>query len=233
MGGVTKLGRTLLLAAVLAVVAACWLGCGGDDDNPADNNSGNNNGITGGGDNTGGSNAVVKGTFIDGRDSTKYTTVKIGGKTWTAQNLNYRTDSSWCYRNADSNCVKYGRLYTWAAAEMVCPKGWHLPDTSEWRKLVAAAGGQSAAGGKLKSASGWNGDGNGTDEFGFSALPGGNRNPEGKFGGAGDNGHWWAITERGSGGAYYRSMYCDNDSADDRYGNGNKSYGDSVRCVED
>jgi len=210
MRGFSWVGRTLLLTAV----AACWLGCGGDN-NYDENNS------------------VVKGAFIDGRDSAKYATVKIGGKTWTAENLNYRTDNSWCYMNADSNCVKYGRLYAWAAAKTACPKGWRLPDASEWRKLVAAVGGQSVAGGKLKSASGWNGDGDGTDSYGFSALPGGNRYPEGKFGGAGEIGWWWTATERGSGGAYYQSMRFDSDGADDRYGNDNKSYGDSVRCVKD
>jgi uncharacterized protein (TIGR02145 family) len=192
-------------------------------------------GLMGCGDNTiggGGTGSIVYGDPLTYGDQT-YTTVKIGGKTWMAQNLNYRTDSSWCYRDADSNCLKYGKLYTWAAAKTVCPKGWHLPDTSEWRKLVAVAGGQSTAGNKLKSMIGWDSDGNGTDSYGFSAMPGGNRYPGGDFGSAGSNGYWWTATERGSGGAYYQRMYCDNDNVGGYYGNDNKNYGDSVRCVAD
>jgi len=41
-------------------------------------------------------------------------------------NLNYKTDSSWCYGNKDFNCDKYGRLYKWDTAREVCPNGWHF-----------------------------------------------------------------------------------------------------------
>ncbi|MCL2219176.1 MAG: hypothetical protein FWC23_04495 [Chitinispirillia bacterium] len=124
-----------------------------------------------------------------------------------AENLNCATSNSWCYNNADSNCVKYGRLYTWDAAMTACPSGWRLPDTADWNKLVTASGGSSIAGSKLKSTSGWNdrtdgSSGNGTDEFGFSALPGGRRDADGSFYYAGYNGIWWSATEYGSGIAY-------------------------------
>jgi uncharacterized protein (TIGR02145 family) len=52
----------------------------------------------------------------------------------------------------------------------VCPEGWHLPDTTEWRTLLTAVGGYLSAGTKLKTASGWLSDDLGTDNFGFSAL---------------------------------------------------------------
>ena len=54
-----------------------------------------------------------------------------------AQNLNYESDTlSFCYRNDSLKCLQWGRLYTWEKALTVCPDGWHLPDTSEYRILV-------------------------------------------------------------------------------------------------
>jgi uncharacterized protein (TIGR02145 family) len=175
-------------------------------------------------------------TLTDGRDGKKYKTTTIGGKTWMAENLNYQTASgSWCYDDSPDSCAKYGRLYDWATAMTVCPTGWHLPSEEEWRTLVAFAGEYATAGKKLKSTSGWNDyngqSGNGTNEFGFSALPGGNRYTDGSFDNAGNYGYWWTATEYGSGNAYYRDMYCRNDRV------GEITYdvglGFSLRCRED
>jgi uncharacterized protein (TIGR02145 family) len=159
--------------------------------------------------------AAAVGTFTDSRDGKKYGYVTIGSQTWMAENLNYQpvSGNSWCYGNADSNCVKYGRLYDWSTAKTVCPIGWHLPSEAEWTTLAAYAGGSSTAGKKLKSTSGWGSSSisNGTDEYGFSALPGGFRFTGGNFCYAGGNGYWWTATERGSSNAYYRLMGYDND----------------------
>jgi len=175
--------------------------------------------------------------FTDSRNGQKYRAVKIGGKTWMAQNLNYQTGNSWCYGGDNTNCEKYGRLYDWNTAKTACPSGWHLPSREEWGALAVAVGGSGTYGDKgtagkmLKSTSGWNNNGNGIDNNGFSALPGGSRNSNGSFGYAGDYGDWWTATENGSGKAYNRYMN-DGDLVDeDNYGV--KSSGFSVRCLQD
>ena len=114
-----------------------------------------------------------KNTLTDTRDGQVYRTVTIGDQVWMAGNLNFETDSSYCYNDSAEYCAKYGRLYRWTAAMDACPSGWHLPDLAEWKTLLAAVGGDSIAGTKLKSTSGWNSDGNGTDDFGFTVLPAG------------------------------------------------------------
>jgi len=169
---------------------------------------------------------------VDSRDAQTYRTVKIGTQTWLAQNLNFKAAGSECYDNKESNCAKYGRLYNWEASLKACPVGWHLPSDDEWNALVAFAGGDKVAGKKLKAKSGWNKPSNGTDDFGFSALPGGIGNSDGLFtGDVGDDGYWWSATESYTGNAYGRNM---------RYGNSKvyncyigKSLLLSVRCIKD
>jgi uncharacterized protein (TIGR02145 family) len=171
-------------------------------------------------------------TFTDTRDGQTYKTVTIGTQTWMAQNINYKTKSgSWCYRNSADSCNKYGRLYDWKTATTVCPKGWKLPSNQEWGSLVTMAGGYETAGKKLKSKSGWNENGNGTDDYGFSALPGGFRAQDGSFSDAGYGGYWWTATEYSDGFAYFRDMGYYYDHVIE-YDNG-KGHGFSARCVHD
>jgi uncharacterized protein (TIGR02145 family) len=171
------------------------------------------------------------GTFTDSRDGKAYKTVKIGGKTWMAENLNYQTDGSGCYYNNSSNCDKYGRLYDWNTARYVCPSGWHLPSRQEWDNLCQAVGGERRGSKKMKSTSGWNSGGNGTDDYGFSALPGGWYSYYGVyFSIGGDFGGWWTATEYSDVGAYRRYMnYKDEYVGEDYYFKGT---GFSVRCVQ-
>jgi uncharacterized protein (TIGR02145 family) len=170
--------------------------------------------------------------FTDSRNGQKYRTVTIGGKTWMAQNLNYQTGKSWCYDDDNSNCKEYGRLYDWNTAKTVCPAGWHLPSQKEWNDMVAAAGG-NVAGKALKSTYGWNRreNGDGTDDYGFSALPGGFRRSSSRFDVVDHGGYWWTATEDGRGNAYSRFMYYGHDDVSE-YGSG-KDAGYSVRCVMD
>ena len=207
------------------------------------------------------------GELVDERDGQTYKTIQIGTQTWMAENLNYDPgqggsgssayDWSWCYDNDPSNCAKYGRLYTWAAAmdsattycgfgksctathpvQGICPSGWHLPDTTDWHDLIVAAGGQYSAGAKLKSTSGWENDGwgndgNGTDAFGFSALPSGYRSRGGDYYTAGSYANIWSSFEYITGLVAYQ-MILRSTNAYAYVVRSNEDYGYAVRCVKD
>jgi uncharacterized protein (TIGR02145 family) len=176
-------------------------------------------------------------SFKDSRDGKTYKKVTIGSQTWMTENLNFAAEGSKCYDNKPENCEKYGRLYDWETAMKACPSGWHLPSNDEYEVLVNAVGGDEVAGKKLKSSSGWENDGNGTDEYGFSALPGGDGPSDGSFYRVGIYGGWWSASEDEfkdgdySDNAYLRLMGYDSERANlssnfelDLY---------SVRCLQD
>jgi uncharacterized protein (TIGR02145 family) len=183
--------------------------------------------------------------LVDSRSGTQtYSTVKIGSQVWMAQNLNFPTASgSWCKSNTDATglsglsatstyCDTYGRFYEWttAVATTTCPIGWHLPSDAEWTALETRVGGTATAGTKLKTLTGWNtGSGYiaGTDNFGFSALPGGYYNLSSAN--IGNTGYWWTDTPN-SGGAKYRSLTYNNEYVN--HNDGILTYGFSVRCIQ-
>jgi uncharacterized protein (TIGR02145 family) len=209
-----QLTKTVLTAA-LALAMAFTFSCSGDDGGPSS---------SGGSSGSGGGSCDMSG----------YREVPMpDGKTWMAENLNCDVaGSSGCYGNDPANCAKYGRLYIWAAAKTVCPSPWRLPSDTEWEALVTAVGGSSTAGAKLKADSPlWNDNGKGTDEFGFSALPGGSAKSPTSSSGVGDAGYWWSATEDGASYARGLSMYSD-DAAVGNY-TGGKTNALSVRCVRD
>ena len=124
----------------------------------------------------------------------------------------------------------------------VCPSGWHLPSHREFEELInfidpsfgynhTSDASSSTAGKYLKSKSGWNSNGNGTDAYGFSALPGGNRYDDGDFSDVGLNALFWSSGEYNSSSAFYLYL--------DYYYEGaylyyrGKNYARSVRCVRD
>jgi uncharacterized protein (TIGR02145 family) len=189
-----------------------------------------------------------------------YEAVLIVTQTWFARNLNYNpgADNSACSDNEPSNCNTYGRLYDWVTAmglssncnsnscsslinsphhRGVCPSGWHIPSYDEWETLSNYVQSNSSCGSScgttmLKATSGWNYySGNGTDEYGFSALPGGLGSSDGYFSSAGYGGNWWSASESNSDYAYSRYMYYDDEAAYWRYGS--KSILFSVRCLQD
>jgi uncharacterized protein (TIGR02145 family) len=183
--------------------------------------------------------------------------VTIGSQVWAKKNLNCDVEGSKCYDDDLANCAEYGRLYDWATAMAlpsscnssicsdqiqakhrgICPSGWHIPSNAEWTTLTDYVG--SDAGTKLKAASGWddsyNGaSGNGTDEFGFSALPGGHGNSYGSFYFVGSLGYWLSATEGIASTAASRNMR-NTFSNVSGGGNGGSNKSDlySVRCVRD
>jgi uncharacterized protein (TIGR02145 family) len=121
------------------------------------------------------------------------------------------------YEGVDINSAKlsdyyktYGVLYNWTAARTACPAGWHLPTDYEWMVLEESADGLYTissgqwdryelrgwdAGIKLRTTSGWNNNGNGTNLSGFSALPGGILSFGDSFIGTGLSGVWWTSSE--------------------------------------
>ena len=92
---------------------------------------------------------------------------------------NYSPDIDAC--DEAQSLSEYGRLYNWYAvddARGLCPSGWHVPTDGEWTDLedfITSQGFSGTEGTALKSTYGWYDGGNGTDDFGFSALPGGYR----------------------------------------------------------
>jgi len=173
-------------------------------------------------------------SFTDPRDGQSYDIVQIGSQTWMAENLNYEVEGSACPEGDNRNCSKYGRLYTWEVACTVCPEGWRLPDSADFAALIVQAGGAEIAGGALKSTSGWFKKGNGTDDYGFNALPAGYRlggeSASGKFDGIGGYAHIWSATETADGLAYY--MLLDFSVPAAKIGAFGKDEARSVRCLK-
>jgi len=192
-------------------------------------------------------------------DTNNYATVTIGNQVWMAENLKttvYNDGSSiplvtgstdWAFLSTPGYCwySNYtGALYNWYAVNTakLAPVGWHVPTDDEWKQLEMELGmiqEQANAtgprgtnqGAQLKSQSGWNSNGNGSNTSGFSALPGGCRYSNGGFYVLGAGGYWWTSTQFSTTDAWDRIMSSDNDIVY-RFDN-LKTHGFSVRCVKD
>ena len=135
-------------------------------------------------------------------------------------------DDSW-------SLSEYGRLYNWhcvADPRGLCPSGWHLPSDDEWTVLDEFLGGYNNAP-PLKTQYGWAGSGCGTNETGFSALPGGFRSDEGGFYFTGYDGRFWTSTLVDLNLARMVVLYVGN--IDVIRTNEWKTAGLSVRCIQD
>jgi uncharacterized protein (TIGR02145 family) len=157
------------------------------------------------------------------------------------------TTGAWCYYNNDSvNGATYGKLYNWYAVagihdtdpntpnKKLAPTGYHIPSDVEWTTLTNYLGGESVAGGKMKSTgtSLWNTPNtDATNSSGFTGLPGGYRDYNGTFSAIGVYGSWWGSTEYYTTYAWSRFLYYNDGSAN--RGRSLKTFGFSVRCLRD
>ena len=146
---------------------------------------------------------------------------------------------------ATSNYAVYGVLYDWKAALIAAPAGWHLPSDVEWKQLEIDLGMTQEEvnesifpyyrgidqGTQMKTKSGWNNNGNGTNSSGFSGLPGGFYFSTGKFSFIERFGYWWSYTEDSKTFAWSRGLGYNKNNI---YRNSNiKKDGFSIRCVRD
>jgi uncharacterized protein (TIGR02145 family) len=128
--------------------------------------------------------------------------VMSDGRTWTTENLRVALPGSYCHNDAASDCLRLGRLCTWASAAEACNRlgtGWRLPTDDEWRQLAKAYGGTL-------------GDSDGRAAFtdllaggpsGFNAVLGGNREAGGSYARLDEHGFYWTATESDNGHAWF------------------------------
>ncbi len=172
--------------------------------------------------------------------------IRIDGTIGQSDNA---TIEKYCYNDEEDSCVVYSGLYQWnemmqytitQGAKGICTIGWHLPTDAEWCTLenevdagtvsCTATGYRGIdAGLNLKSTSGWNEEGNGTDLYGFTALPGGYRNTDGNFYDIINRASFWSSSEYLSN-AWIRHMYYNNNGV--WRNNYPKGVGRSVRCLK-
>jgi len=189
-------------------------------------------------------NGKSKPQFCDARDGKRYVYVEIGNQTWMAENINYKTTGfSWCYGGQESNCDAYGRLYDWNVAKSACPSGWSLPSQEDWETLIKFINPICVnkemdycpdAATKLKAANGWYAPGipQGTDDYGFSALPGGAASLSDDVSyGIGSMGFWWSISENSSDEAYSTAIFGDDEDFFGDYDDKSNNFY-SVRCIQ-
>ena len=177
-----------------------------------------------------------------------------GDSEWTLMGNN-STDKAYCWYENNQSLYgpNWGAMYTWAAAmngapesssnpsgvQGACPTGWHIPSRAEWQELedyLSSEGYTDNEGSALKAQNGWDDDdgenGNGTDDYGFAALPGGGRSTNfGTFSFGGRNGYWKSATEFNSTDAY--GVHLGNYRTDIHFGSYLKGDGMAVRCVKD
>ena len=174
------------------------------------------------------------------RDGTPIPKVE-NGSTWSSL-----TTGAYCYYNNDSAtyAAVYGKLYNWYAVagiydassfsdsslrKNLAPAGYKIPTDGDWTTLELTLG--ANAGTQMKTTSGWNNGGNGTNSSGFAGLPGGYRYFDGSFNDVGDDGNWWSSTELNTTSAWDRNLY--GDFSDVYRSNDDKPDGFSVRCLRD
>ena len=154
------------------------------------------------------------------------------GKQWMTENLNLHTDQSYCYENADANCQRYGRLYSWAAAQQACRSlgdGWRLPTNDDWKEMANHYGGlreDTADLGRAAYTALLSGG-----SAGFNAVLGGGRTDKsGEYLRGDAHGFYWTATESGADTAWFYNFGKGGQSLG-RHRDGEKQRAFAVRCI--
>ncbi len=185
------------------------------------------------------------------------TNIRIGQQVWMSENLNVNVfrngdpipfaetnkewkeagknkQPAWCYYNNDPlNGKKYGKLYNFFAVKDprgLAPKGWHVPSDKEYVVLIKNIGSNEAYF-KMKSNVGWCNNGNGDNESGFNAVPGGFRYGYGSFSKGGCEGYWWTSTKDENYFAY--NLFLGKEKFEHYIYYDYNTNGLSVRCLKD
>jgi uncharacterized protein (TIGR02145 family) len=155
------------------------------------------------------------------------------GKQWTAHNLNVKTVPSYCYEDAEPNCLQYGRLYTWESAQRGCQSlgaGWRLPTDDEWRQMAKDYGGASEdSDDRGKAAYKALLAGGGSE---FNALLGGGRSDDGQYARLEAHGFYWTASESDPASGWFYN-FGKGGQALHRQSGGGKQGAFSVRCVRE
>jgi uncharacterized protein (TIGR02145 family) len=156
------------------------------------------------------------------------------GKEWTTENLNVAGDGSYCYEDAELNCSRYGRLYTWESAQRGCRSlgnRWRLPTDDEWRELGRRHGGlreESADSGRAAYTALMAGG-----SSGFNAVLGGSRvSDQEQYARLEAHGLYWTASESDAATAWFYNFGKGGLSLN-RHRNGSKQMAISVRCVRE
>lgn len=152
-----------------------------------------------------------------------YRTIQLAGLIWLADNLNYEVENSYCYDDDPENCDKYGRLYTWEAANQACStlgEGWRVPSNEDWRLLTGLFEATEEAYASLIA------QGN----TGFEALLSGARGNRGEYLTLNRTGNYWSSTPSPKGQAWNSSF--DGDTKRLEQLTNNKFFAFSCRCVK-
>jgi len=204
------------------------------------------------------SKSLETGTIAD-IDGNEYNTVKIGTQWWMAENLrttkyndgtaifNEKDNWAWsflekggyCFFDNDfeTNAKQHGALYNQyaVATDKLCPAGWHVPSKGELDQLIAYLGPVDQIGKKIKAPCIWEWntfDGNGTNETGFSALPGGFRSDDEEgFLGKYEHTIWW-LYEDAINSDFYNTWSVESRSQKLIRYQYSSGYGCSVRCIK-
>jgi uncharacterized protein (TIGR02145 family) len=189
-----------------------------------------------------------------------YKTVVIGNQTWMKDNLDvvtYRngdtipevedktqwsnlTTGAWCYTYDTSNGKIYGKVYNYYAVQDprgLVPEGWHLPSQTDFQILSNFLGGDSIAGGKLKSTGTlesntglWYSPNLGaTNSSGFNALPGGGRTDNGCVMGPGYYVIYWTTSVYND---YGQGILLSSVKEEIFFQNYFKNYANYIRCIK-